>query len=326
LIASITGESIANVSDLSRLSEDLHLDSLGRVQLQSSLEQQLGIELDDSALDRLETLGDLHALLQAQSGAPTAEDSANKASTRPVPENPQGHGASQHTYPKWPWSPPIRLLRVLFIEAAMRPLISLLAAPHVVRDTNPSADSLSRRPLLLIANHVTSFDGALVLYALPRTLRHRVAIAMSGEMLLDLRNARNQGSWILNALAPVQYWLLTALFNVFPMPRSSGFQRSFAHAGEALDHGYSVLIFPEGHRSEDGVLQPFRPGIGLLVQQSQADILPIALKGLGEMKTKKQSWFRSGKLEIHVGQIVPFDNSVDPGEQTRALEQIIGRL
>ena len=60
------------------------------------------------------------------------------------------------------------------------------------------------------------------------------------------------------------YWLLTALFNVFPLPRLQGFRQSFAHAGEALDRGYSVLIFPEGTRSQTGEIAPFRQGIGLL--------------------------------------------------------------
>ena len=36
------------------------------------------------------------------------------------------------------------------------------------------------------------------------------------------------------------------VFNVFPLPRSAGFRRSFQHAGAALDHGYHVLVFPEG--------------------------------------------------------------------------------
>ena len=149
--------------------------------------------------------------------------------------------------------------------------------------------------MLIIANHVTALDGALVLYALPAKVRRRTAIAMSGEMLIDMRAGRNQGSWLLNALAPLEYWLLTGLFNVFPLPRLTGFRSSFSHAGAALDRGYSVLVFPEGRRSDTGELQPFRAGIGLLAQQSQTAVLPVALIGLGEMKARRTNWFRSGK-------------------------------
>jgi long-chain acyl-CoA synthetase len=84
------------------------------------------------------------------------------------------------------------------------------------------------------------------------------------------------------------------------------FQRSFAHAGEALDHGFHVLIFPEGQLSEAGKLARFRAGIGLLVKESGVPVLPMALRGLGEMKTKQIGWFRSGALSIRVGQPIRF--------------------
>jgi long-chain acyl-CoA synthetase len=174
--------------------------------------------------------------------------------------------------------------------------------------------SVPNRPALLIANHVTAYDGPLVLYALPGAMRRRVAVAMSGEMLDDWRHARNQGSWWLNLLAPFEYWLVTALFNVFPLPRSVGFRQSFEHIGEALDRGYHVLIFPEGHRSDDGSLQPFRIGIGLLVKESHAEVLPASISGLGAAKQGKVRWFHSGRIAVHVGNPVTFDPQL-PAEE-----------
>lgn len=325
LIASVTGEKVDGaggrpLNDDSLLSEDLRLDSLGRVQLQSALEQQLGIELPDSALVEIRTLGDLRKLLAGGSvGVPRPGD------TRPpspafkgaaVPDLATAMPAEEHLYPHWPWSAPVRMLRAAFVELVVRPLVWLLAAPRVVRETGDLPDG----PLLLIANHVTSYDGALVLYALPAKLRRRVAIAMSGEMLLEFREARRQQSFPLRMLGPVAYLAMTALFNVFPLPRAGGFRRSFAHAGEALDRGYSVLVFPEGHRSEDGRLRPFRSGIGLLAAQSRVPVLPVALKGLGELK-RKGGWFRSGKLTIHVGTPMAFDERLEPAELVVVLEE-----
>ncbi|HVJ09180.1 MAG TPA: AMP-binding protein [Acidisarcina sp.] len=318
LIFRLTGESIAGTTDASLLSEDLHLDSLGRMQLQSALEEKLGIELRDNAIENLQTVGELRSLLGVTSSVVPPVASA-AGSSQAVPAS--SVIREEYTYPHWPWSLPVRILRTLFLEAVMRPLVWLLAAPRVVRDTS----SIPDQPLLVIANHVTALDGALVLYALPAKLRRRVAIAMSGEMLLDLRKARNQGNWILNLLGPVEYWLLTALFNVFPLPRLS-VRRSFAHAGEALDRGYSVLIFPEGQRSPDGRLQAFRAGIGLLAQESRVPILPVALKGLAELKVGTVSWFRSGRLVIHVGTVLPFAEAADPVSLTHALEDVVSRL
>lgn len=338
MIAEITGESIAGVNDRLRLSEDLHLDSLGRVQLQSALEQQLGLELDDDAIVGMETLGDLRTLLERKEGTGIALHAADiTGDVSPAPVSPAGVAASvppfemalpekrapsELPFPRWPWVWPIRAVRVAFIELVMRPLIWLLAAPRVVRGTT----ELPLGPVLVIANHVTAYDGALILYALPARLRQQIAIAMSAEVLLDLRRGRNQQSTLRNLLAPAGYWLVTTLFNVFPLPRLRGFRKSFAHAGEAMDRGYSILIFPEGTRSPDGRLQPFRPGIGLLAQQSRVPVVPVSLIGLGEMRTGKTRWFRSGHLEVRVGDAVAVEEGAEPAQLAARLEESIQRL
>jgi long-chain acyl-CoA synthetase len=182
------------------------------------------------------------------------------------------------------------------------------------------------QPLLLIANHVTAFDAALILYALPTPIRRKVAIAMAGEMLEDWRHARNQGNWLLNLLAPFEYGLVTALFNVFPLPRGAGFRRSFAHAGEAMDRGYHVLVFPEGHRSADGSLQPFRAGIGLLACESKASILPVALVDLGDLKPRKRRWFQSHILQIRIGEPLTPNTQLAPQDLAESLHNAISTL
>jgi long-chain acyl-CoA synthetase len=171
----------------------------------------------------------------------------------------------------------------------------------------------------LVANHVTSYDAPLILYALPRRLRDRVAIAMSGEMILDFRSMRNQGNWFLNLLAPAAYVLITGLFNVFPLPQLSGFRRSFRHAGEAADHGYSVLVFPEGHRADDESPQPFKSGAGLLWKELGTPVLPVRIRGLGELKASGDRWFRSGRIAISPRAAIPLDPSKTPEELTAIL-------
>jgi long-chain acyl-CoA synthetase len=204
----------------------------------------------------------------------------------------------------------------------LRPLVWLLAAPEVQRDTQLNIE----RPLLLIANHVTDYDPSLVLYALPGKIRRHVAAAMAADLLYDWRMRRKQSSWFLNALGPLTYFVVTALFNVFPLPRSAGFRRSFQHAGAALDHGYHVLVFPEGRQSDDGKLLRFRPGIGLLVAESNVNVLPIGLVGLGEMKQGKERWFRSGKLRVRVGTPMSFEPELSAEEITERLRTEIARL
>ncbi|HEV2577258.1 MAG TPA: AMP-binding protein [Acidobacteriaceae bacterium] len=335
MIADVTGETPRETGDDARLSEDLHLDSLARVQLQSLMESRLGVEINDEAIAQAKTLGELRRLAGVGVASAASQVEAARAEAVLPAEAPlrsgadaalvreANRGASREvlSYWRWPWAWPMQVVRVAFLELIARPLIRLLAKPRVVLTTQVIPEG----PMLIIGNHVTAYDGPLILYGLPGRVRRRVAIAMSGELLQDLRRGRGQGNAVVNALAPIGYWLITALYNVFPLPRLRGFRRSFAHAGEAMDRGYSVMVFPEGHRSETGKLQRFREGTGLLAKESQVPVLPVALRGLGELKTSGR-WVRSGKLEVRVGGPVQLRAEATAAEWTAALEAAVRGL
>lgn len=341
LIAQITGETPHNVGDELKLEEDLHLDSLGRVQLAAAIEQKLGMPPESGLLEEVRTLGELRALAGgagvrepiAESAAQPAMANLNESKER----KDAGASASssvapqqrKYVYPRWAWSAPVATLRRIFQSDIARPLTWLLAAPKVTRPQNLVAEAEAAAPLLVVANHITAYDGPLVMYALPYRLRKHVAIAMSGEMLDDFLHFRNPeagpryGRFF--PFGPAAWFLVTVLYNVFPLPRTRDFQRSFAHAGEALDRGYNVLVFPEGTRST-GQLASFRQGIGLLVKQSNAVVLPVALRGLGELKQKGRGWFRSGKLEVRVGLPIRFAREATEAEITTRLHEEVKRL
>jgi long-chain acyl-CoA synthetase len=333
MIAEVTGEAPRHADDESRLSEDLRLDSLARVQLQSLLESRLDVEIGDDAIVQVQTLGELRRMIRGSGErAEASPDNANAGSQSVVgraivaeAEQPAVARVEKKPeslpYLRWSWAWPMQLVRVAFLELIARSLIHLLAKPRVVVTTQVIPDG----PMLIIGNHVTAYDGPLILYGLPGRLRRHVAIAMSGELLMDLRRGRGQGNAVVNMLAPFGYWLITALYNVFPLPRLRGFRRSFAHAGEAMDRGYSVMVFPEGHRSETGKLQRFREGIGLLAKESQVAVLPVGLRGLGQLKASGR-WVRSDKLEVRVGAPVKLGPEATAAEWTEALAAAVGQL
>jgi long-chain acyl-CoA synthetase len=339
LILSITGARSGKQDDSARLEEDLQMDSLGRVQLQAELDEKFGLMLSDAMLEQAATLGDLRRLLGLGVAASRNAEAVDAAQTATAGTAPAMVSERDDIYPHWTWWWPVRAIRSIFIECVLRPLVWLLAAPEVeshISEAGPfdmlragsgaPSGPESSQPLLLIANHVSAYDVPLILFALPGKMRRHVAAAMAANMLEDWRHRRNQGSWFLDVLGPVTYLVVTGVFNVFPLPRNAGFRQSFQHAGEALDRGYNVLVFPEGHRSDDGRLQKFRSGIGLLVEQSKTRVLPIALAGLGEMKLGRQRWFRSGRLRVVVGSPMSFPAGMTPEEIAEKLRAEIEQL
>jgi long-chain acyl-CoA synthetase len=369
LIAEISGERPRGVGDEQRLSEDLLLDSLGRVQLAAALEQRLG---STPELDEVRTLGELRGLVAGVASTSThsaemrgmdwaraqtervdgtalkghdfsrAVDAAKEeralapegsiSSSTPVSSSSTDQSSADfaepgtYIYPRWPWLSPFQWLRVAFIEAVERPLVWLLANPRMVLPELAA----SAEPMLIVANHVSTYDGSLIQTALPGALRRRMAVAMAGDMLEDYRHFRNPeaNSWWRRFYlpGPVIWLLLTVLFNVFPLPRRRNFQRSFTHAGAAMDRGYNVLVFPEGTRSAAGELARFRGGIGLLVKQSGARVLPVGLRGLGELKAAGHGWFRSGKIEVRVGEPIRFGPEESEAAITERLHAEVERL
>lgn len=314
-LRAMPGARVENVSDVSRLSEDIGLDSLGLVELQSTLEQQFAVEIPDDAWQQVRTLGDLrsliapHTTMAQAAAAPTSTAQIQTPAIRQLPSD----GTA---YPRWPWSAPIRWLRIAFLECVSIPLTRLLLGPRIKRPQTLAAP----KPLLIVANHVTAYDLPLVLAALPARIRRRTAVAMAGGLLTGWRHARAERHALLRPLTPLAYWLVTALFNVFPLPQGAGFRRSFAHAGAAMDHGMSVILFPEGRRSADATLGAFQLGIGLLARESAAEVLPVAMMGLGEIKQRKQRWFRPGTVMIRVGDAIAMESGETPQNFTARLE------
>jgi long-chain acyl-CoA synthetase len=117
-----------------------------------------------------------------------------------------------------------------------------------------------------------------------------------------------------------------ALLNLFPLPRQAGFRKSFAYAGEAVDRGYSVLVFPEGRHTDDGKLRPFRAGIGLLVNNLRIPVVPVRIDGLFEIKKSGRKFAAPGMIQVRIGKPVEFARERDPEEITRELQEKVEKL
>ena len=120
----------------------------------------------------------------------------------------------------------------------------------------------------MVSNHI-KYDIGFVLAGLPLRYRYRLAVAMDGERLRAMRHPpSSRGIWG-GLLDRLNAFLMTLMFNVFGLPRVSGYREAFRFSGESVDRGYSILIYPEGWGTLDGRIHPFKTGVGLLDIESQ---------------------------------------------------------
>jgi long-chain acyl-CoA synthetase len=282
VISRITRVEPTALNASANLADDLKLDSLGRVELLSALEDQYQIELDEAAITEATTIADIERIVS--------------------------HGRSEavaYPYPRWAMRFPFTWIRFIVYHVFFLPLTLIMCR---VRTIGVERLAKVKPPVLFISNHVTDVDAALIIFALPWRWRYRMAIAMAGEILRE---------WRVNS--KVKYALGAALFNVFSLPRQSGFRQSFAYAGEAVDRGFSILIFPEGTETKDGSIQPFKAGIGLLVSELNVPVVPVMLRGLFEVKQRDQRFVKPGTVSVTFGEPLKFSDETAL-EITRQLE------
>jgi 1-acyl-sn-glycerol-3-phosphate acyltransferase len=131
--------------------------------------------------------------------------------------------------------------------------------------TLEGADNLEglQNPLVVIANHTSHFDTAIVLHVLPGHIYGRTAIAAAAD-----RMYRERWKGMYNSLR----------YNSFPITRGGG-RKALAYSQWLIDRGWSLLMFPEGRRSRTGELLPFHIGPAILAISQNAPVLPIHITG-----------------------------------------------
>ena len=282
------------------LDSDLHLSSLDRVELLSALEDRYQVDLNETRFGSARTVGELGTMVRGSS---------------PV--------RSEFVFPRWAQRWPVTWIRTFFYYLLTWPTTHLMAHPRVFGRENLRG---VKGPVVVISNHVIYLDVGFVLAALPVRLRHRLAVAMGGERLAEMRRPPGEWFFLRRWLNQMNYCLVVSLFNVFPLPKKSGFRESFRFAGDLADRGWNMLVFPEGDLTPDGKLQPFRAGIGLLASNLKLPVVPMRIDGAYEIREAHSKFNRPGRIRVHIGKAVEFPAGTDPQEIARVLEQCVAEL
>lgn len=265
-----------------RFREDLGFDSLMAMELATALDAIAGTQGVTEQLLRSETVGALEDALgiQSQVSAATAlalskssqssrtngveaEDGEQDSEERPMPEalKKLGRAAGAIVQREFYGS-------VLKVKVTGRAFV-----PH-------------NRSTLVVSNHSSHLDMGLVKYALGSYGTDLVALAAKDYFFEGNR---------------VRSLFVENFTNLVSLDRNAGLRQTMRAVGDLIESGKTVLIFPEGTRSTDGAIRPFKGAVGHLARKHQVDILPLYLGGTFEALPKGAVWLRTRSATARIG-------------------------
>ena len=277
-------ELLAGYADETPLAQ-LGLSSLDRVELMVRTERAGAGSVSESAFTQAKTVGELRRL--------TREMEAEQSSAIP--------------FPRWNQSWWARLLRRVALPVVLIPLLRIFVWLRVSGREKLPVDS--SKPMLFAVNHQSVFDVPTVLAAMPGPWRYRVATAMGMEWFRPHFHRESYGAWERFG-NDLQYYLVCLFFNAFPIPQhEAGAREALRYAGELVSAGVSVLLFPEGVRTQAGEIAPFRAGVGMMASRLGLRVAPVRIKGLERVLHQSWKWPRPGRVRVSFGAVMELDGT-----------------
>ena len=273
---------------------DLGMDSLARVGLLSSLSQELGVDLEETAVSGDTTVAALQALVESKERQPRAR------------------------MPRWQFARPAALLR---------PALRWLPEKIALAFARPECSGLERLrgvkgPVILAVNHESAWDAAVVRRFLPRPLRKTAIPALPDFFGFA------PGDWPRRAAYRAMGLFIGECYAGYPFGPAVGTERSLETTGRLIDRGYSVMIFPEGGRTPDGKIQPFMGGVGVLAREMKVPVIPVRVRGMREILPFPRFLIpkRGGHARVTFGAPMRLDPGLSESDAAREIQRAVEAL
>ncbi len=223
---------------------DLALDSLAKVSLVSYISSTFGIEMNEQDLTDFESVAELAETLHRKK----TKTSEEKLDWSDILKNTSGISVPD----SWP--------TLNLFTAVSRFFFA------VFYDVKTSGlENLPEPPFILAPNHQSFLDGFLLISCLEKKQQKDVYSYATAEYF----------PW-----KPLRY--LAKRNNIIIMNLRKNLKLSMQKLAVALEAGKSLMIFPEGERSEDGKLQEFKQTFAILSREMDVPVVPVAVKGTRE--------------------------------------------
>ncbi len=194
-----------------------------------------------------------------------------------------------------------------------RVLIHILVFPFASWEVKGRENVPASGPLLIVCNHLHLADPPIVAASMPLK-----CVFMAKEELF-------RDGWS-------RFWV--GNFGAIPVSRGGVDREAIRRAEDWLRKGVSLIIFPEGGRSQGARLQPALPGAALIAAHTGVPVLPVSITGtekLKNMRLKPLIWcvFHRPRITVNIGRpfLPPPAGGKLPKEQRNALmKDIMGKI
>lgn len=208
----------------------------------------------------------------------------------------------------WARTGPARAAREAILQGILGPIIKAYGRPRVI-----GAGHLSglRHPVVFAANHSSHLDTPVILNALPRPWRRRTAVVAAADYFYRRRSV---GA------------LVSLSFNTVPIERRRLSQVSAERIQGLIAERWSMLVFPEGTRSEDGWVAKVRGGAGFIAAANRIPLVPLYVDGTFESMPRGRPWPRHHPIRVFVGAPLVPAAGEDHRSMTLRLRAALDRL
>lgn len=251
---------------------DIGLDSLERVEFISNLQERYQFEVTDNQAMELFTLQDVFDLVTTALEAPGSTTGTQKKSWREILEEPL---KAEDKAKVWE-----RLRRRSFVEFlfVLTTKVTLILCKLLFRLKGEGLEHLPHEyPFMLCPNHLSYVDAFVVAALLPaRVVKRFFALGYA-----DYFSSGVSG-------------YLGRLVKTVPVDADRNLRQALRLAAEGIQQDLVLCVFPEGERSIDGTLKPFRKGPAILSTELNVPVVPVGIRGSYEV------WRRgSDKISLH---------------------------
>ncbi|MCH8945984.1 MAG: AMP-binding protein [Nanoarchaeota archaeon] len=279
------------IDNHSKLS-DLGMDSLKRVELITEIEQEFRVEIEETKLNQYTKVSDLGKLMKA----------GKKDKVK---------------FKTWPMNAISKITRIAIQKIIVYPLTRIFTKTEYY---NLDHIKNIKKPVIFVSNHQSIFDVSVI----NKKLYIKTASAADSNYVFGI-GTKNP---FLKLYRKLTGSLAALFFNAYPFGESIGTDTSLEFTGEMLDRGYSILIFPEAHRTRDGKIKPFKSGIGYIAISMKVPIIPIKIQGLYDVLPVTKIIPKFHKSSLKIGKpILPKNiNNLSYIEATKLIEQRVKSL